>query len=443
MSAIGISPSDIILVGQFAAKVITSLKETGSSKTKYQHAICSCEGLQNVLLELQKLEFLSEDPHFLPQLHSGAVEIHGIISNFLDNIKQNKNSLGTDSPAGWRHGVVSKAKWALKASKDLETLHSRLVLQLDTLKLHLLTGTLCVTSDNRERTKRIEQGVKRIEKHLTGITYHQTPGLPSLETVRSTDSSQQLFPNARFLIYLIFYSFSLHGRHGIPLFCVLLFEYYLERPLSPSLDGRIRFINAPGELQMVPFEVYENIEMFETFLRLDFRTKPGAQKVANGHYLITSGKFEGQIINQNNWSAIVQLGCTLVMSMCVSTIVIRFSKFKIILRGTIERLEHVDIYIPQLHHRYLFFPHGPRIVECKNEYNSEFNADSSRSVKYRLDVVRRDVLVEVEEDIDANLYKYANFVDTSDLARRQLAWLLETLVRLKHELGQSLATTTI
>ena len=51
----GFSPGDIVLFTEFVAKVISSLKEEGGSKSQYQLADQQCLGFLALMNELQSL----------------------------------------------------------------------------------------------------------------------------------------------------------------------------------------------------------------------------------------------------------------------------------------------------------------------------------------------------------------------------------------------------
>lgn len=57
-----------------------------------------------------------------------------------------------------------------------------------------------------------------------------------------------------------------------------------------------------------------NTQVFEAFLRNDFRNKPGSLKVLDGRYIIMDARNEEIVVTKTSWEKIVGPGSDLIMS---------------------------------------------------------------------------------------------------------------------------------
>ncbi|KAL8851133.1 MAG: hypothetical protein Q9221_003936 [Calogaya cf. arnoldii] len=84
------------------------------------------------------------------------------------------------------------------------------------------------------------------------------------------------------------------------------------------LNSNIKFENALGEYWEFPYEVFRHWEPFEAFLQVQFKEKPGEDKVRSGGFHIIDTGNQGFIINKERWTQSIERGTTLGMSMIVS-----------------------------------------------------------------------------------------------------------------------------
>ncbi|OJJ46491.1 hypothetical protein ASPZODRAFT_96755 [Penicilliopsis zonata CBS 506.65] len=84
-------------------------------------------------------------------------------------------------------------------------------------------------------------------------------------------------------------------------------------PLSPLSWRCVRFEDALGRRQLLPFELCRNLEAFDKFLIDNFQAQPGWHRVRQGEYLMVSGRFGGAVITPQQWLYTIQPGGLLTM----------------------------------------------------------------------------------------------------------------------------------
>jgi hypothetical protein len=134
MAGFGFLPGDVILFGQFTAKIISALRESGS-KTEYQFELQSCQDLQAVLEEIRRLDASNVGNCFGEELQQHLSDAQSLVVDFNKTIAKYEKSMGKSSEAGRVKSSGRRIQWALAAAKDLDIFRKRLSNRLDILKL--------------------------------------------------------------------------------------------------------------------------------------------------------------------------------------------------------------------------------------------------------------------------------------------------------------------
>lgn len=116
----GFSSGDIVLFTQFVAKVVSSLKEEGGSKSEFQFAERQCQDFLSVMNELQSLDLKNVPESLQNKLNDYATTIHEFVGDFRTSIAQYEKSMGESSARGFLRSAPRKAQWAFMAADDLE-----------------------------------------------------------------------------------------------------------------------------------------------------------------------------------------------------------------------------------------------------------------------------------------------------------------------------------
>jgi len=131
----GFSPGDIVLFTGFVAKVISSLKEEGGSKSQYQLAEQQCQGFLAVMNELQSLNLSNVPQWFRNKIDEYSTNVKEFVEDFRKTIAQYEKSMGKTSERGFFTSAPRKIQWAFMAADDLGKFRQSLAAQVDLVKI--------------------------------------------------------------------------------------------------------------------------------------------------------------------------------------------------------------------------------------------------------------------------------------------------------------------
>jgi hypothetical protein len=125
----------IAIIGLFK-DVGVALKESGGAADDYQHIVRELESIVAVLQAVQSVPNTSSDVSQVNAIRSQAQSSQQLLAAFLKRIQKYDASLGAGARRGFRHGTVSKVRWATTVSKEISKLRQEI--DVSTLGLRLL-----------------------------------------------------------------------------------------------------------------------------------------------------------------------------------------------------------------------------------------------------------------------------------------------------------------
>lgn len=168
----GFSVGDFLAVGSIIADIVSSLRESGGSKSEYQEIIRELEGLQHALSCLDKLQSSDGCSTSIDSIKYAALSCRRPLEQFLDKIKKYDNALGVWSKPGMIKSAADKLKWAYTQRDEIRKLQAYLNVHVGTINILLAEHGLermDIASERSERDQlqvrdRLEDTRKAIER---------------------------------------------------------------------------------------------------------------------------------------------------------------------------------------------------------------------------------------------------------------------------------------
>ncbi|KAJ6050220.1 uncharacterized protein N7446_005540 [Penicillium canescens] len=139
----GFSPGDIVLFTKFAWKIVSSLKENGST-SDFQQAKEQCEAFLSLIEETQHLDLSIVPESFRQKIFENSTNMQRLVETFKKSIEQYEKSMGKDSSRGSMRSAPRKVKWALLAAEDLKTFRNGLGSYVQLAQLTIQTSMLAI-----------------------------------------------------------------------------------------------------------------------------------------------------------------------------------------------------------------------------------------------------------------------------------------------------------
>ncbi|KAJ5860728.1 uncharacterized protein N7529_008038 [Penicillium soppii] len=139
----GFSPGDIFLFANFARKIISSLKENGST-FQFQQAEEQCGAFLSLIEEIEKLDLAIVPESFREKISENSTNIQRLVERFKKSIAQYEKSMGKDSSRGSIRSAPRKVQWALLAAEDLETFRKGLGSYVQLAQLTIQASMLAI-----------------------------------------------------------------------------------------------------------------------------------------------------------------------------------------------------------------------------------------------------------------------------------------------------------
>lgn len=133
----GFGVGDFIAVGTLIADVISSLQESGGSKSEYQEILRELEGLQHALSYLDKLSSSDASSMSVDSIKYAALSCRRPLEQFLGKIKRYDNSLGVWSTTGRMKSAAEKLKWTCTQKDEIRKLQTYLNVHVGTINILL------------------------------------------------------------------------------------------------------------------------------------------------------------------------------------------------------------------------------------------------------------------------------------------------------------------
>lgn len=241
----------------------------------------------NKAYERASAQFLGGQTQLSKQLSDVSVDVGAIIVNhrqLIDTLKQIKSETAT--------------------SEDLDEIRTLLVSLKETYQK---PSAPPVMSDDHRITLALTIPCLRI----------------SLDDIRTL--LRRHFRNeVESIVHILFASFLAALREflwALPqLVLVAKFMGGLPRSVSSLLSDNIKFEDALGRFQSLQFQQFRNWPVFEAHLLCTFENSPGFKKVFEGHFILTSPKYPGRLLNASNWNECVSARIAIVMSISMRMI---------------------------------------------------------------------------------------------------------------------------
>ncbi|KAI1136976.1 hypothetical protein F5Y05DRAFT_414698 [Hypoxylon sp. FL0543] len=132
----GFSAGDFIAVGKLVAGIVSSLRDSGGSRTDYQHLIRELECLQATLIHLDKLAETGTSQD-LAAIKYAALSCRRPLEEFIARIRKYDKSLGTQPGSNVVKRVIDKIKYPLAHKNEVQKLQAYLSVHIGTINILL------------------------------------------------------------------------------------------------------------------------------------------------------------------------------------------------------------------------------------------------------------------------------------------------------------------
>ena len=276
MPAFGFSVGDFVSAIQLIQRICEALKAAGGASTQYQRVIIELNGLGIVLHDLNKVKpTKDDDPKYVNTLramvHACQLQLH----DYLANLEKYDESLSLSSRKTMLQTAGRKTRWAIVMDRETEKLRVGLTANIAYITMFVQTHTHH-TSHRREARRQTnhDQMVHLVQEEA--------------EKVR------------------------------------LAFQQHV--PLTPTsvVASNIKFTDALERYRELPYDYFRNWDVFETFLKGEFRDAPGKRQVLAGQYTISDPR--GTLVTKENWSQFIFPGSEITMSVILTMLRLQIGK---------------------------------------------------------------------------------------------------------------------
>ncbi|KAI1459628.1 hypothetical protein F4805DRAFT_419707 [Annulohypoxylon moriforme] len=308
----GFSVGDFLAVGKLATDIISSLKDSGGSRTEYQHLLRELECLQAALVHLDRLSE-TRNTHGVATIKYTALSCRRPLEEFLTKIRKYDGSLGIQSKPNPIKGVVDKVKFPLAHKDEVQALQAY-------LNVHINTINILLTEHGLEKMQLMEETAEA--NHLkVGKLFEYTNNLVRCVQTSVNSQSHAILGSTTVLekLYEILtgdavrkiYA-SIQQIHAIVL--------QIRTSITSTPDIRWTFFQDPlivedalGRKFPLPSE-YDYL-LLDAIIKHKFRDGPGATQVAAGDYEIMYTRNRRQILSNNSQ---LKPGSSLTMAIIIS-----------------------------------------------------------------------------------------------------------------------------
>ncbi|KAL8639087.1 MAG: hypothetical protein Q9226_008918, partial [Calogaya cf. arnoldii] len=337
-------------VGDFSPvlikKVSKALRDSGGASSDYQGAVVELENLQRTLQHLGSIEPTADNINHVNAIRGMALACQLPLQEFLTKLSTYEAALGPWASRGFLHKAARKAQWATTFSDDVKSLRALMAAKQISISLLLAAHTSQAVSKLSAKVNQQHQDLQcntmnygaKIDRTASKIdamnvkieetndaTHDKIDRLSTkVEHVQTSVSSARSVAKQVFDFLISFSREAQETMRAIiqsnwQIYRVLL-EVQDKVAQAPTglLNSNIKFENALGEYWEFPYEVFRHWEPFEAFLQVQFKEKPGEDKVRSGGFHIIDTGNRGFIINKERWTQSIERGTTLGMSMIVS-----------------------------------------------------------------------------------------------------------------------------
>ena len=274
--AFGFSVGDFVSAIQLIQKICKALQTAGGASAHYQRIVVELGGLSNVLHELNKVEPTEDDDaKYVDTLRAMVYACQLQLHDYLAELKKYEESLSPFSRKTTLQTAGSKTRWALFMEKETEKIRA------------------CIASN-----------VVYINMFLQTHAHHTSH---RREARRQIDHDQ--------LVHLI------QNETGK---VRLAFQQHVPMPPTTLVVSNIKFTDALDRYKELPYDYFRNWDVFETFLKGEFRNAPGKPQVLAGQYTITDAR--STLVTKENWNQSIFPGSEITMSVILSMLRLQIGK---------------------------------------------------------------------------------------------------------------------
>ncbi|CAO2647556.1 Nn.00g084780.m01.CDS01 [Neocucurbitaria sp. VM-36] len=361
MPAFGFSVGDFIAAIGLIVKVSKAVKDKFGASNEYQHVILELQALEKTMRYLQALQPRKSNADHVNALRGMALTCRIPLQEFLERIQKYEASLGPFATHSRRclKSAGRKSQWAIFMSDEVAKLRtaigakvlsinllivahisesvSRIETEADTSHGALLASIL----EQRASIQRLDKKIHKTESLLRHNFQRQSERTETIandlnnatQTLRyisdTTGTINTTVMSLRSLAVQLLQT--LHHfpsqvrdtleqvvRSNIQIYTVLraIHSSILRAPAFQPEDS-VRFEDVLGRTKSLPYEYFRHIEVFNSYLRIQFKGLPGEQKVLQRQYLILDTSPNGSLISEEEWGNMIFPGASLVMSALV------------------------------------------------------------------------------------------------------------------------------
>ncbi|KAI1759347.1 hypothetical protein GGR53DRAFT_150799 [Hypoxylon sp. FL1150] len=317
----GFSVGDFLAVGKLVTDIISSLKESGGSRTDYQDLVRELECLQAGLVHLDKFTGTGSSPD-LTAIKYTALSCRRPLEDFLAKIRKYEKSLGIRSKGNPMKGVIDKIKFPLSHKEDIQKLQVYLSVHVSTINMLLAEHGL---ETMQLAAQKAETGQTRIIKWL------ENTGALLGRVQESVVFQTNLISKSAALLEGVYKMVS--GELKAPLqslenavarVCVSTQQIYavvleIQTSITSAPDIRWTFFQDPflvedalGRKFPVPSE-YDYL-LLEAIIKHKFKDGPGAEYVAEDYFEIMDTRNGFNVLSANSW---LKPGCAITMAILI------------------------------------------------------------------------------------------------------------------------------
>ncbi|KAF2489919.1 hypothetical protein BU16DRAFT_597520 [Lophium mytilinum] len=133
----GFSVGDVVTVGKLIADIISSLRDTGGSKSEYQEIVRELETLNSVLKHIDQLKPSGKRSESLDSIKYAALSCRQPLEQFLGKIRKYENGLGIWGKRGGIGLAKNKLQWTFGHKEEIHKLQSYLNVHVGTINILL------------------------------------------------------------------------------------------------------------------------------------------------------------------------------------------------------------------------------------------------------------------------------------------------------------------
>ncbi|KAI1207866.1 uncharacterized protein F4807DRAFT_168689 [Annulohypoxylon truncatum] len=317
----GFSVGDFLAVSKLAKDIISSLKDSGGSRTDYQNLARELECLQAALIHLDRLT-ATRTPQDLAAIKYAALSCRRPLEEFLVRIRKYDRSLGIQSRPNPVKGVIDKITFPLTSRDEVQKLQAYLSVHIGTINILLaeygLESMQLATETTESSQIKMKTWLENTDSLLSGMQTSVVSKMNAvLENITSLEKVYRILSGELKASLQLF-------QDAVANVCVSTQQIYavileIQASITATPDIRWTFFQEPlivedalGRKFPVPSEY--DYSLLNAVIKHKFRDGPGAAQVAAGDYEIMYARNRHHILSNNSR---LRPGCSITMAILV------------------------------------------------------------------------------------------------------------------------------